>query len=134
MIPVLLEIGDGTTTLRLCNNTEDLSYGGYTYLAYPFSIDLHADADTERVATLVVSAVDPAIMMALRTMAQPITATAAAIFYDDGVMEPVTAPSYELSRISFTESEITATLTLEPWADNEYPADTMSPHSFPGLF
>lgn len=133
-IPILVEITDGTTTIRLCNNTEDIVYSGNTYEAYPMTVDLHPDADVTRTATLTLSSVDESIMASLRSMASPITATVVAVFYDDGTMEPVTAPAYELTGVSFTEESISATLTLETWMDNEFPADEMTPRYFPGVF
>jgi hypothetical protein len=143
VLPVLLEITHGvagySNPLRIANNTEDLSYGGYTWLSFPFRFDPPDQSEDSSIANarITICAVDQQLAAILRSTSTPATVRAVATFYhDDGtlVFEQIAAWTFTLRNVTGNAETITADLIYEDRLDNEVPVDEFRPNTFPGLF
>lgn len=139
-IPVLIEITHGVAgydnPLRLVNNTEDVTYDGDTYTAFPFVYDMPDVRDDGSIqnARITFCAVDQRIAAILRSTQIAPTATAIALMVDGTWMEPLASQALTLRRVSGGLDTVSAELVYEEALDNEFPADDFRPTTFPGLF
>ncbi|MBL8967960.1 MAG: DUF1833 family protein [Spirochaetaceae bacterium] len=142
-LPVLLEITHGVAgvanPLRIANNETDLTFGGQTYLAFPFRFDPPDQREDGSIqnARLTICAVDQQIAAVLRSTQSPPSVRAVATFWSDEggmVFEQVAAWDMTLRNVSGNAEQITADLIYEERLDNEAPADEFRPTTFPGVF
>jgi len=141
-LPILIEITHGVAgydnPLRLVNNTVDLVFGGYTYLAFPFKFDPPDQKDDGTIANakVTICAVDQQIAAILRSTAIAPTVRAVATFWDDEsgsvVFEEIASWDFTLRNATGSSGVISADLIYEDRLDNAVPSGEFNSH-FPGI-
>lgn len=145
--PTLIEISSAETAflayaplgvLRFCNNTESLTYLGNIYLPYAFTVDYPGETeDTITNARLTIDATDQTIVAAVRSLTNPPTVTAKAMFFPDdglGTFEVLIPWTYTLRHVSFNASSVSGDLIYEDRLDNQMGPIRMTAQVAPGLF
>ena len=135
---LLLTITHSTfTTLRLVNNTENITSNGKTFEAYPFAIVLPDDTP-ERAprASLVFGNVTRELIGELRTLTgkERIKIRIDVIMASDPDTLLVTHDDFSLRNVNYDEQSIKGELTLEDFLGEQFPGDRFSPAHFPALF
>ena len=136
MFPVLIEIEHEATeyVLRICNNSEALTYDGDEYAPYPFRFEFHTnEAGAPATARITISNVTQEIAAALQGLTTPPVIRARAMYYEGETFEPIMAPEYTLRSISIDAHTISGVLSLDEWAENDFPGDDLSPMTCPGI-
>lgn len=140
VVLALLEIAHpALTTLRLVNNTEDVTSNGNSYEAFPFSVTLPADAaDASPVAQVIVSNIDRQVVQAARTVAGSSAGLASASLFLVAYAAPDTVllalDDYRVQNLRYTAEALSFDMTLEQFQQEPYPAMTFTPGRFPGMF
>lgn len=123
------------TTLRVVNNTQDVTSNGNVFTAFPFKFALPADlADEMPSLQLVISNVDRRLIDELRTISDPISIQLDIIAASSPNVIEVGPFNFDLIHARYNKDTITGTVSTEPILQEPFPADTFNPRDFPGLF
>lgn len=123
------------TTVRVVNNTQNVTSRGNVYTAFPFSITLPADVVDELPGlTLSISNVDRQLVDELRTLMDPITVTLEIVSASTPDTVEVGPFDFEMLQVRIAVDRITGTLMTDPLLQEPFPATTYNPKDFPGLF
>jgi hypothetical protein len=123
-------------TLYLTNNGEALTYGGHTYLAFPFKFDPPDENEsTFSNAKLTIDATDQSIMQAIRSISTAPSISIDAIYISDdgGTIEKVASWPFQLTNVSGDVNTITGDLVYDTFLDNEMGPIEMTPTTCPGV-
>jgi hypothetical protein len=137
---------DGNDYLRAVNNWEDVVHDSDTYTGLPFEITIPDDMESQQsMVKLKIDNVDqevtiqgsgtPGIIGYLRSHAEvPVQTTVKVVLASSP--DTVEAGPFVvwLRDVNWDELVIEGTLSYEPFLDEPFPAHTMSPHLFPGVF
>ena len=144
VVTALLEITHGVSgydnPLRICNNTQNLTFGGNVYSAFPFKFDPPDQKTDGSIANarLTICAVDQQIAGILRQTDTPPTVRAIATFWSDETgsvqFEEIASWPLTLRNVSGDSMTIQGELVYEDRLDNQVPAGEFRPSLFPGLF
>lgn len=133
---VLLEISHASiTTLRFVNDSADVTTGGHTYTAYPFSIELPEESGEQlpRV-TLTIDNVSRAITDAILSLTTAPTITMSVVLASSPGTVEAGPFALTLRDITHTAFVVQGALGFERMLEEPYPSATFSPANFPGLF
>lgn len=135
---VLLEIAhdDLAAPLLLCNNTEDLTYGGDTYLTMPFEVALPNAGDAPPRAQLRICAVDRTVIAAIRSIetAPTVKLSVALVNAVDDVAVEIGPIEMILTNVSYDAYIVTGELSFTRLLDEGFPAHAFTPLGFPGIW
>ena len=144
VVTALLEITHGVSgydnPLRICNNTQNLTFDGNVYTAFPFKFDPPDQKTDGSIANarLTICAVDQQIAGILRQTETPPTVRAIATFWLDETgsvqFEEIASWPLTLRNVSGDSMTIQGELVYEDRLDNQVPAGEFRPSHFPGLF
>lgn len=136
---VLLELRHSAfTTQRVVNNTEDIVSNGDTYSKFPFSMVAPPDSD-EFQPRIQVVALDVAgeLVVDMRAIAgtrERAAATISIIVASDPDTILAQWSDFEVIGVEYNADALRFDLAVETFLSEPYPADTMGPAEFPGLF
>jgi len=122
---------DLAATIRVVNNTENVTSGGDEYLAAGFDIKLPNDDGR---TTISVCNIDRIMVNAIRSISSRPTVTMSVILASDPDTIEVGPYVMELSEVTFDAFTVTGTLTFDDFLDEPFPGDKFTPGQFPGLF
>lgn len=123
------------TTLRVVNNTQNVTSNGDLYVAFPFQIALPADLAEELPSLqLTISNVDRRLIDELRTVVDPIGVSMQIVSATTPNTVEVGPFDFELTFARYNINSIIGTLTTDPLMHEPFPADVFNPKDFPGLF
>jgi hypothetical protein len=123
------------TTLRVVNNTQDVTSRGNVYVAFPFDAKLPTDiAEQLGTVQLTISNVDRRIIDEIRTIEGPMTATFEVVTASAPDTVEVGPLTFDAIECDYTVDSITATLAYEPILNEPFPAGTFNPQDFPAMF
>lgn len=133
-VTLLTISGAGFTTFRVCDNSSDITSGGNTFTAFPFTIELPGDSDTAPLATLRIANISKDIGQAIDAATGQITVKIELVLASAPDTVEKSFDGLELRvtrRDAFTvEGELqSAQFTNEPW-----PSIRATPGRLPGLF
>ena len=135
LVLVTIDHADLSQPIRVVNNTEDVTSGGDTYVAFPFDITLpDAREDAPPRARLVIDNVSREIAEAIRTISSAPSVTLEVIRAADPDTIEISWPFFKLRNVKWDVGKVSGDLTLEDFTSEPYPAGIFSPASFPGLF
>lgn len=135
----LLEIvPSGGSTIRIVNNTEDVTVGGDVYTAFPFLVTLPPDQE-EAVPAIEITVVNTSrlLMSTIRTALSNrnrITVTLNIVEAGDPNTDLLTFPSLELVNVTGDAERISFQITKEPFYNEPVCGDYFTPANAPGLF
>lgn len=137
IVPCLLVIDhdDLAAPLYLCNNTEEISYGGQTYSPVAFLYDPPDENDMGPTSgSLTICNVDQGMVEIIRTLEDSPTITMTAILYDGTTVEPIAPVEFTLRGVTYDAMTVRGELIYEDRLDNEMLPIEMNPQRFPGVF
>jgi hypothetical protein len=122
--------------IRVCSAGEDITSGGLLYQWFPFELTLPPE-DDEKAATvkLRIGNADRRVVEAARSVTgAPISVSFSLIL--DSSPDVVEAGPFEFSLrdVTYDAVAVEGTLRYEDVLSEPYPAGTMNPSDFPGLF
>jgi hypothetical protein len=133
---ILLEIDhdDFADPLRFVNNTESIVYDTYSWLPFPFRVDLPDEKDdTISNAKLTIDNIDQSIITELRALGSPATVKVYIIMAATPSLEA--GPfEFTLRNVSYDAYAIRGELVYEDRLNLEFPGLQFTPEYFPGLF
>lgn len=134
---VLLVISHASLSpsLYFVNNLTDVTTGGHTYTAYPFTIEIPEESDgAPPTVQLKIDNVSRAITDAIRSLATPPTVTMSVVLASSPAT--VEAGPFALSLQDMTADAfvVTGTLGFERMLSEPYPGGVYTPKDWPGLF
>ena len=123
------------TTLRFAANSENVSSGGNTYIAYPFDIRLPQERDDQPPQVpIVIDNVDRAIVDEIRTLTGPPDVTLSVVLASDPDVVEYGPIETTLRNVDWNFGTITGDLQAEDLLNESYPGDAFTPQNAPGLF
>ena len=134
---MLLEIDHSTLDdpIRVVNNQADITSGGNPYTAYPFQIDLPQDDPDELPSVrLTIDNCSREITAGIRALTSAPTVTLSVILSTSPNTIEAGPIVFSMQDVSISATTITATLVGEDILNIKYPADSITPANFPGLF
>lgn len=132
---VLLTITNpGITTIRVVNNTEDITSRGNVYQAFPFEIELPGqDPDSPASARLRIDNVDKRIVEAVRSISTPPNITIEVILASQPDTVEIAYADLTLRSVEYDADSVRGELTFES-IFSEPVTLSVTPNRFPGLF
>ena len=126
------------TTVRIVNNTENITSNGKTYTAFPFNVILPPDTE-EFQPKLQVGVVNVTRLLIdeVRTIAgsdQRATATITVIEASDPDTALATYSNFEVVNLRYDANEMSFDLIIDTFLTEPFPAGSFTPSTFPGLF
>lgn len=136
---VLLEISHSLfDTQRVVNNTQDIVSNGNTYSRFPFAMVAPPDSDEfqPRIQVIALDAIgelvtDMRAIAGSRERAQCVVTIIAASDPDTALAQ---WSEFEVINANYDAETLRFDLVVESFLSEPYPADTMNPADFPGLF
>jgi hypothetical protein len=124
-----------TPTIRVANNTRDITSGGETFIGYPFTITLPDERDDGMPQmTLRIDNVSQAIVRALRSITRPPAIQLDVVLADSPDTLEASIPGFTLRRATYDALVVEGALTLEDVLNQGFPALSFTPSTTPALF
>lgn len=134
---VLIELShdDLADTIRVTSDGQNTESNGNTYISYPFDIYLPYSPETGVCkGKLTIDNVDRQIVENLRQISTAPTIRIMVVLASDPDTIEIDYPNFELGNAEYDAMFVTGDLTLPSYSREPYPADTMNPSTFPGIF
>lgn len=132
---VLLTIsGTGFTTIRVVNNSENITSGGNTFTAYPFEIELPGDGENAPLARLRIGNVSRQIWEAVEDASGQIAVKIELVLASSPDTIEKSFDGLELRNVACNALTVEGDLTTTQFASEPYPHIRAIPSRFPGLF
>lgn len=121
--------------IRMTDNSVDVVSRGWTFIAYPFALELPTDeAGNISSARLSIDNVARALVDEIRNLVEPLVLTIEIVAASTPDTVEYSAVDYRLKNVTYDALTISGTLTQENYLTEPYPKDVMSAATFPGLF
>lgn len=125
----------GQPTLRVVNNTEDVTSRGEVFMAYPFTLALPAD-DSDKLPSLSIqiSNVSQELVEYLRQLPEPPVVLLEVVSNVDFNIVEKSIGFLKLSSVNYDALVITLSLQLDNFLARRFPKEDYIPATFPALF
>jgi hypothetical protein len=134
MLPILLRIDYTGGSLYFVNNTENVVYGGNTYVACAFNFNPPDQGESGITnASLTIDAVDGTIISLIRSLTSAPTVTTVAAMYNDTI-ESMVEWSFILRNVTCDGVTITGDLVYEERLENNMGPLEFTPQNAPAIF
>ena len=132
----ILEISHADiTTIRVVNNTENITSGGDEYIAFPFECRLpNLSAEDIPRATINICNVDRQIVQAVRSISSRPDISLSLILASDPDTIEVGPFDFKLADVDYDVLTVGGSLTMDDFFDETYPGDRFTPGQYAGLF
>lgn len=135
LFATLVTITDGVTAFRLCDSGAEIVVGGETFQPFPFQVDLPEEVpNTPPTVRAIVCNVDRSIIPFLRGITAPCTFEVMVVLASSPNTIEWGPFEFTLRGFSYTAETIQMELGLEDFVNEPYPADKITPITFPGVF
>lgn len=135
LVLLTIDHADLEAPLRVCNNTQNITSRGETYIAYPFELTLPDDEDNRQPrARLVIDNVDRQIVQTVRQLTSSPTVMIDIIRAAAPDVVEAQFQDFRFTNITYDSHVVEGDLTVEDFTAEPYPAASFSPSLFPGLF
>jgi len=134
---VLLSIAhaDLVETIRVVNNTENITSSGVEYTAFPFTLSLPDDIEDQLPAvTLSIDNVDRSIVEAVRTINSPATVSLSVVLASDPDTVEIGPITLTMRQVEYDQLTVSGTLQPADLLSEPFPQGRFSPNRYPGLF
>jgi hypothetical protein len=134
---LLLTISHATLTpsIRVANNTRDITSGGETFIGYPFTITLPDERDDGiPQMSLRIDNVNQSIVRALRSITTPPAIQLDVVLADSPDTLEASIPGFTLQRATYDALLVEGALSLEDVLNQGFPALSFTPSATPALF
>lgn len=131
----LLTITHDSGVIRVVNNNEDVISNGQIFTAYAFEVTLASqDSDSPPLATISFDNVDRMLVDVIRSAAAAPMCNLDLVLSSAPNIIEMSVPDLALRDITYGADKISGTLYVGDILNQRYPADTMTPSSYGGLF
>lgn len=135
LIMLTIEHEDLSAPIRAVLNTENIVSRGETFLAAVFDVTFPTEsADEVPRAKLRIDNVDRVIVQAVRSISGPPTVTLEVALASSPDTIEIGPYEFELTNVEYDELWVQGDIAYEDILNAAYPADTMTPADFPGIF
>lgn len=139
---VLLELSHSTiSTIRLVNNTENITYGGNTYTTFPFSVALPPDdAESQYQARISIDNANRFLVQSARELSATRERAKIKLIVVSDISSGVanetllTINDLEVVAISYTAEAMDITCRVESLLSESWPGYSFTPTNFPGIY
>lgn len=126
---------DLSPSIRVTTDAVQTVSNGNTFLPYPFQLVLPDDPDSGfSSGKLVIDNVHRDIVVAIRSISTPPSATIQVVLGSDPDTIYVEFNDFKLSNINYDAMTVTADLVLDHFINEPFPGTRLTPSNFPGLF
>ncbi len=126
---------DLSPSIRVTSDSVATISNGNTFLRYPYSLTLPDDPEKGfSSGKLTIDNVHRDIVIAIRSISTPPTATIQVVLGSDPDTVHVEFSDFKLSNINYDAMTVTADLVLDHFLNEPYPGTRLTPSNFPGLF
>ena len=123
------------STVRLVNNTEDITSRGDVYTAFPFKFTLPVDdGESNREVKLEIDNVGLELINDLRSVVDPIDIKIELILASNPSIVEIAYEDIKLRKISINAQTISGTMTMDDFLNTGLTSEEYTPTNFPGLF
>jgi len=134
-IDLTYDDGGGPVTYYVVNNNENVFRGSQEYTAYPFEIILDNDnTDTLPAVNLKIDNVDRFFMDAIRSAQSAITVDLNLVLSSEPSISEISISDLVLRELRYDVISIFGSLYVGDILNQKFPADTVNPNNYPGLF
>lgn len=133
-ITLLTFSGDGFTTIRVCDNDSNITSGGNTYIAYPFTIDLPGDGEGAPIARVRIANVSEEIGEAVDAATGQVTVRIDLILASAPDTMEKTFLGLELRNVTRNNLTVEGEIQAAQFVAEPYPYIRVTPGRFPGMF
>ena len=131
----LVTITAGATVLRFVNDTKNITSNSLVYSAFPFALTFPPSVAEELAAArLVIDNVDRGITAELRAINTAPTVTLSVVLEDDPDNVQLGPMNFAWRAVQYNQSIVEGSLLFEELLGEGFPADRVTPSSFPGMF
>lgn len=134
---VLIEIYDSVSgnTVRVCNNSENITSNGNVFVAYPFDF-IFPDDDDSAVPSckITIDNVDRSIAYAIRQLTTAPDVRMMLVLADDPDTVELDFPYFKFVSFDYDRLVVEGTLSIESFTSEPFPGDIFAPSTTPGLF
>jgi hypothetical protein len=125
----------GQPTLRVVNNTEDVTSRGNIFTAYPFTLSLPADdGDSLPSLSIQISNVSQELVEYLRLLPEPPVVLLEVVSNVDFNVVEKAVGFLKLSSVNYDALTITLAMQLDNFLARRFPKEDYIPATFPALF
>jgi len=125
-------------TVRFVNNTENITSNGDVYDKFPFNLTLPPDSEelSPRIRVTIPNA-ERDLVTEVRTIAgsrEKALGTVAFLEAGDPDTILISWTDFEIDNVKYNVEVMTFDLSVEDFANEPFPSQSMTPNHFPGLF
>lgn len=132
---IVLEHPDFPETVRLVNNTSDITSRGNTYTAFPMKMVLPPDdGESERLVNLEIDNTGLDLITLFRSITTPIEAKVEMILASDPDEVQMDVGEMLVRDITYDANKISAKLIMDDFLNTEIFSERYTPTNFRGLF
>lgn len=122
-------------TVRLVNNTKDITSRGEVFQAFPMQVRMPVDdGETTRSFQIEFDNVSLLLIEAIRTVTTPIKVKLEMVLASMPDAVQISHEDLEIKNISYNKRRVTATIILDNFLNTEVTSEKYFPSNFPGLF
>lgn len=133
-VELLTISGAGFTTLRVCNNNENIISNGQTFIAYPFRLTLPSDGENAPVARVQIANVSREIGQAIDAATDNVTFQIDLILASNPDLLEKSFGGLDLRTVSRTPLIVEGEIQSASFASEPCPHIRVTPGRFPGMF
>jgi hypothetical protein len=123
------------TTLRLVNNTENVTSRGDEYISFPMTIRTPSDdGETAREAIIEFDNTSLELIDELRLVTTPIDAKLEVVLFSDPDTVQISYEELKIKSITYDKNKIGARLFMDDFLNIELTSEKYTPTNYPGLF
>lgn len=127
--------GDSINTVRLVNNTENITSRSNVYMAFPMKITLPIDdGETTPSVNVVFDNVSLELIEEIRTVTKPLDVKIEAVLASSPDYVEISYSQLKMKNIRYTDKLINASLYFEDILNTGIPSEKYEPNSYPGIF
>lgn len=133
----LIEIHDSDSgnTIRVCNNSEDITSNGNVFVAYPFDFVFPDDDDRSAPSCkIVIDNVDQIIGFSIRHLTKSPNVRMMLVLADAPDTIEVDFPYFKFMSFNYNRLTVEGTVSIENFTSEPFPGDIFAPSTTPGVF
>lgn len=135
LLLLTIDHDDLAQPIRVTSDAVQTVSNGNTFLAYPFQLTLPDDPDNGfSSAKLTIDNVHRDIVVAIRSISSPPTATIQIVLGSDPDTVYIEFSDFKLADINYDALTVTADLVIDHFIHEPFPGTRFLPSNFPGLF
>ena len=126
---------DSFATIRLVNNSEDITSNGELFSAFPFKITLPTDdGETARELKLIIDNVTLELINELRAVTTPISLKVEMVLASNPDFIEIDYTDLKLRNVTINAQSVSGSIVMDDFLNTGMTSEQYAPSNFPGLF